>query len=274
MLKDSSRLYQLTNIDYIIPALGGRLGNNLFMIAHAYAKGLEYNKQVVVYKPHVQYHGNDYSKNIFRGIQFIDKFDNSGVHNSPIPSDTTHTIYSGYYQSETYFEKFSENIKSLFGAPIDFIDRIKTELPFIFNKRVTVINVRRGDYLHSPNYHPTVTPEYLNKASELVPNTEMYLIASDDIPWCKENLHFPNSVYLEGYESHEQLWVLSLCHNFIISNSSFSWWAAYLCRTADKIVIAPETWFGPEHKANWDSMYCKGWIRVPTYFSNGFILPK
>jgi ABC-type long-subunit fatty acid transport system fused permease/ATPase subunit len=31
--------------DYIMPLLGGRLGNNLFMIAHAYAKGLEYNKQ-------------------------------------------------------------------------------------------------------------------------------------------------------------------------------------------------------------------------------------
>ena len=35
------------------------------MIAHAYAKGLEYNKQVVIAKNQLVYEGNDYSQNIF-----------------------------------------------------------------------------------------------------------------------------------------------------------------------------------------------------------------
>jgi hypothetical protein len=65
-----------------------------------------------------------------------------------------------------------------------------------------------------------------------------------------------------------------MCHNFVISNSSFSWWAAYLSKAVNKIVIAPETWFGPEYKNSWKDMYCKGWIVLPTYFNNGFILPK
>jgi len=272
MLNASLKLHQLVNKDYIIPAIGGRLGNNLFMIAHAYAKGLEYNKQVVVYKPHVQYHGNDYSQNIFRGVEFIDVYDDSGVHNPPKPVDDKHTLYMGYYQSEKYFERYSENIKSLFGPPLDFVKRIKTELPFIFNKRVTVINVRRGDYLYSPNFHPVVTPEYINEAIKLVP-AEQYLIASDDLDWCKENIKL-DAIYLEGYAPHEQLWILSMCHYFIISNSSFSWWAAYLSRAIDKIVIAPETWFGPEYKGSWENIYCKNWIILPTYFNNGLILPK
>jgi hypothetical protein len=260
--------------DYIMPLIGGRLGNNLFMIAHALTKGLDYNKQVVIYRPHVIYHDNDYSKNIFRGLEFVDTYIDNRNYNLEIPSDDTPTFYIGYYQSETYFEKYSEIIKTLFGPPIDFIQRIQQELPFIFNRNVTVINVRRGDYLHSPNYHPVITPEYIYKAIEQIPNTDIFLIASDDIEWCKQNIHLPNMMFLEGYKPEEQLWILSMCQNFILSNSSFSWWAAYLCRNTDKKVIAPETWFGPEFLGNYDNMYCKDWIKLPTYFNNGLILPK
>lgn len=244
------------------------------MIAHAYAKGLEFNKQVVVAKPQLAYEGNDYSTNICSKLEFVDSFDDNKNCNLPVPSDDKHTIYFGYYQSEIYFEKYSENIKSLFGAPLEFIQRIKNEIPVIFEKKVTVINVRRGDYLIYSDYHPVLSAEYIHKAVHLIPNTDHYLIASDDIEWCKKNIQLQNVTYLEGYKSHEQLWVLSLCHNFIISNSSFSWWAAYLSRNKNKIVIAPETWFGPRHVGDWQDMYCKGWFVMPSYYSNGYILPK
>jgi hypothetical protein len=262
----------MLNKDYIIPALGGRLGNNMFMIAHAYIKALTYNKQMVIAKDQLVYEGNDYSQNIFNKFEFIEKFQDNGNCNPSVPSNNEYTVYAGYYQSEKYFEKYSENIKSMFGAPLEFINKIRTEIPVIFNTEVTVINVRRGDYLYYPNYHPTVSPEYIAKALTLVPSKQ-YLIASDDIPWCKKYLNIPNAIYLEGWKSHEQLWIMSMCHHYIISNSSFSWWAAYLSRHPNKIVIAPETWFGPEAPQDWKYMYCKGWTILPTYFDNGLIKP-
>lgn len=249
-------------MEYITCHIGGRLGNNMFMIAHAYARALDENKPFVVYKDYLLYGDDNYPDNIFRKIDLVKEL------------DPTQRAYTGYFQSESYFEKYSENVKSLFSYPLDFEDRIRRELSFIFEGDTTVVNVRRGDYLHSPNYHPVVTPEYIYKAIELIPNTKTYLIASDDIPWCKANLQLPNCIYLEGYKSYEQLWILSMCHNFVISNSSFSWWAAYLSRNPNKIVVAPETWFGPEYHQEWDSMYCKDWIKLPTYFNNGLILPK
>jgi len=249
-------------MEYITCHIGGRLGNNMFMIAHAYARALDENKRFVVCKDYLTYGSDDYPANIFRKIDLVEKL------------DTNQRAYVGYFQSESYFDKYSENVKSLFSYPLEFEKRIRKELPFIFNGDVTVINVRRGDYLHSPNYHPVVTPEYIYKAIELIPNTRHYLIASDDIEWCKQNIELPNSIYLEGYKSYEQLWILSMCQSFVISNSSFSWWAAYLSRHSQKIVVAPETWFGPEYPHEWDSMYCKDWIKLPTYFQNGLIIPK
>lgn len=265
----------MLSVDYVMPLLAGRLGNNLFMIAHAYAKGLEFNKQVVVCRSQLIHEGIDYSTNICSKLEFVDEINDNRNYNLEVPSNDKHTLYSGYYQNEECFNKYSEAVKSLFGPPIDFINRIHTEIPVIFQKKVTVINVRRGDYLIYSDYHPVMGVDYIQQAIKLIPNTEHYLIASDDIEWCKQHLSLGDNVtFLEGYKSHEQLWVLSMCPNFIISNSSFSWWAAYLSRHTDKVVIAPETWFGPRHTASWQSMYCKDWIVMPSYYSNGLILPK
>lgn len=254
----------MINKDFIMPSLAGRLGNNLFMIAHAYARALDQNRQLIVPAKQVG-HMDDFVDNIFRKLDlYID-------HPNEVKNEEA-TVYGGYFQSESHFEKYSEAVKSLFSPTKEFIDRIRTEIPVIFNTEVTVINVRRGDYLHYPTYHPVVSPEYIHKALTLVPSNQ-YIVASDDIPWCKEHLNIPNAIYLEGWKVHEQLWIMAMCHHFIISNSSFSWWAAYLSRHSEKIVIAPETWFGPEGPATWEDMYCKDWKVLPTYFDNGLIKP-
>jgi hypothetical protein len=146
----------------------------MFMVAHAYVQGLNYNKQMVIAKDQLVYEGNDYSQNVFSKFNFIEKFDDNQNCNPKIPSNDKHTIYVGYYQSEKHFERYSENIKSLFGPPLEFINRIRTEIPVIFNTEVTVINVRRGDYLHYPNYHPTVSPQYITKALTLVPSKQFH----------------------------------------------------------------------------------------------------
>lgn len=265
--------------DYVIPAIAGRIGNNLFMIANAYARALDWNKPLYVCKDQISYFNgvtqDKYSENIFRRIDFIDKFPEIHVNNPAIPSDSIPTVYSGYYQSEKFFSKYSEFIISMFGPTHEFIEEVRTKYQMLtHSNNITAINVRRGDYLHNPNYHPVITVEYILEALKRIPVSDYYFIASDDIAWCKENIHLNNMVFIEGYNSYEQLWLLSLCNNFVISNSSFSWWAAYLSRNPNKIVVAPATWFGPDHHADWEDTYCKNWIKLPTFFKDGKIFPK
>ena len=73
------------------------------------------------------------------------------------------------------------------------------------------------------------------------------IIFSDDIGWCKENLSDLNNdvVFVEGHRDYEDLFMMSYCDHNITSNSSFSWWRAWLNTNPLKIVVAPKNWFGP-----------------------------
>jgi len=268
--------------NYITCRLQGRTGNMMFEIAHAYAKALEFNRQFVV--PIAESSHNHLRSNLFRKIDFSiqnttqDPF--AHTVQAPFtfaelkPEDDRPTIFAGYYQSEKYFYKYTENIKDLFSPPLDFINKAILDFPFLKSSTVGAINVRRGDYLTMSKSHPVVSIEYINEAYKHLPECDYILVLSDDIPWCKENIKFPNVIFVEKYWDCEGVWLLSLCDHFIISNSTFSWWGAYLSRSEKKVVIAPETWFGPHINEDPKDIYCEGWIKLPTYYDDGFIKPK
>ena len=66
----------------------------------------------------------------------------------------------------------------------------------------------------------------------------------DDIKKVKEEFDFnDNEIFIEGCSALESLELLKMCDDFIISNSSFAWWGAYLSQNLHKTVIMPENWF-------------------------------
>jgi hypothetical protein len=59
------------------------------------------------------------------------------------------------------------------------------------------------------------------------------------------------------YSDVEEFSIMSQCSNHIISNSTFSWWAAWLGNNDNSIKIAPDVFFGNK------SIVPKSWIKVP-----------
>jgi len=159
---------------------------------------------------------------------------------------------SGFWQSEQYFADYSDTIRHEL--------TLTTPVPLAYRGVLEQIDacesvgliVRRGDYLGISNTQGICTLEYYRRALETI-NTKVpgcrVFVFSDDIPWCRENLDwqtdmvFVPSVTPERPEEH--LRILSRCQHFILANSSFAWWGAWLALRADKIVIGPQKWMHP-----------------------------
>ena len=96
------------------------------------------------------------------------------------------------------------------------------------------------------------TPSYYARAIKTMNesvNPELYVIFSDDIQWCKENIREMvgnrEVVFVDwnkGEQSFRDIQLMTLCKHNIIANSSFSWWGAWLNNHENKVVMAPEVW--------------------------------
>ena len=122
----------------------------------------------------------------------------------------------------------------------DFLD-LKNR--FVNCKSISV-HVRRGDYVGlnhacSINYFNSAIQYIMSK----VKNAEFFIF-SDDIDWCKTHLSFqsaPNFIDDKyDLEDYHELMLMKYCKHNVISNSSFSWWGAWLNENPNKIIIYPD----------------------------------
>jgi hypothetical protein len=178
----------------------------------------------------------------------------------------------GYFQCEKYFKDIREIILKQFTINQDISNYTKEIKNKIQNsKNSCSLHIRRGDFVNSTNIniHGACDIEYYKKAiqylEEKVENIN-YFIFSDDIEWVKENLAIKNAIYIDSKEKripHEDIYLMSLCKNNIIANSSFSWWGAWLNQNEKKMVIAPKRWFADDKlESQSKDIVCESWVKI------------
>jgi len=160
-------------------------------------------------------------------------------------------VLEGYWQSERYFKNIKSILQSDFKMLLTLNEKSNLLYHKIINSQSVMINVRRGDYLSLLDYHGIVDVNYVDAAISQVlkkAHTPVFYVFSDDIPWCRENLsHIPDvffvdeSYYTPNYDQY--FFLMQACKYFILANSSFSWWSAWLSNREGKHVIAPKRWF-------------------------------
>jgi hypothetical protein len=268
---------------FITSYLMGGLGNQMFQISKALSEGFENNIDVV-FRPYsyIPMHGNQptkYKDNIFRNLVF--KNINENLERISEPSWSYNKIdvmyyksveYYGYYQSSKNFNKHTEKIKSIFKPTDEFLEKIKKLYPQVFEENSTSLHVRRGDYLSISEILPVIDISYIDKSLELIGDATTIFIFSNDKEWVKDNLKYKNSIVVTELEDYEELWMMSLCQNNIMSNSSFSWWGSYLNNNENKKVFAPSIWFGPKGEKDYKDIYEEEWHVIKTYYNQGKIL--
>lgn len=180
----------------------------------------------------------------------------------PIIGDVA--IIDGFFQSEKYFKNHEKEIKKLFKPTKEIIKIINDKYSNILSGRTTSIHVRRGDYVRHPQHHPIQTLEYYQKGIELTKDkTDLYVVFSDDVEWCKKHFQGDNVTFIEKEKDYIEIYLMSMCDNNIIANSSFSWWGAWLNNNPDKIVVGPKRWFGPAYNHfNTNDIIPENWIKI------------
>ena len=169
--------------------------------------------------------------------------------------------FHGYFQSEKYFEHCKDAVRKEFTFKPHIVAEAEKFLEPYKDKHLVSIHIRRGDYVPQPNFHPVCSIEYYKEAMKLFDDVQ-FVVFSDDISWCKENFAFKNVVYSEN-TSGVDMCIMSKCHDNIIANSTFSWWASWLNDSPSKKIVAPKIWFGPFY-SHYDTsdLYQKNWILV------------
>ena len=157
-----------------------------------------------------------------------------------------HTDFKGYFQTEKYFEHCLDKVRETFIFKEEIRDRANQWIESYKQHNLVSLHVRRTDYVHLPNHHPLCTLDYYKAAIAEFPDAH-FIIFSDDIEWCKENLQIENATFADTGSDYVDLCVMSMCNHHIIANSSYSWWGAWLNPSETKRVIAPKIWFGPAY---------------------------
>jgi len=252
--------------------LGG-LGNQLFQIAagfsHASLIGSDFAINYDLGIGFGQGHNpKRYKNNIYSRIpetkrnQFV-PYEEPGFSFSPIPM-VDDLCLVGYYQSEKYFSNFKDEIKNLITFPKDTKKKINEKMRFSSKKKIG-IHIRLGDYNHENNrgvFADIDVKNYISNAMNFFNDDDVdFLIFSDDFVSLKSQFDVSIFKNLHNSDEIEDLYSLSQCDGVIISNSSFSWWGAWLGKKKYK-VITPNRWFGPKGPKNYQDIYKKDWIKI------------
>lgn len=164
---------------------------------------------------------------------------------------------NGWYQSEKYFD--NDLVKKQLTLKKELVDGIKEKYRETFSKKTILISIRRGDFVDNPVYFQVPIRYYILSLIEHFPDWKErnIVVTSDDIDYCK--LHFDcidNVYFADGLTAIEQLCLGSMCDDFIISNSTFSWWQAWLGEKKGSKIVRPLKNFDKEfEKKNNDKDY-------------------
>ena len=177
---------------------------------------------------------------------------------------------SGYWQDERNFRDAAAGLR----RELTFRDAPDPENAAMLDRirgaaNPVCVHVRRGDYLTGTEVLTACPPQYYVDAlawlGRRVPDAH-HFVFSDDPDWVRAHLPVPPTAatfvrHNTGVNDAEDLRLMSACRHFIIANSTFSWWGAWLATGTGKLVVAPRRWYAVPHP-NEGRIVPDAWVRL------------
>lgn len=188
----------------------------------------------------------------------------------PINNLVDYEYFDGYWQSWRYVDTVRDKLKFEFKPKKNISIKSSLWIEKLKKQNSVFVGIRKGDYSSSRKVqkkYGEFDSYYYERAMEyicgLVQNPIFYIF-SNDIEWVKRNMKFEKyNVYYRDIEDQvsdfEELIVISSCKHFIIANSTFHWWGAWLSNTSPKIIISPQKWFANGWQ---DDLIPPSWVKI------------
>jgi hypothetical protein len=267
----------------------GRLGNQMFIACAARKYARETGREYVglVYNDHSKKSREwDYPQEQFQSVMRNEKYmepaevqhyqrmtQGTYVSNG-LPADMPQRdiLLNDYFQDARCIDR--DEALRLFAPQRPVLTAIKKMYGDVSD--CVCVNVRRGDYIEHQRFgFRVLTAAEIQEMLDLYFPTDQYprvLFVSDDIPWCRQNFKGERFVFADKHTAADtsgiwkpliDLYLQTLCKGNIISNSSFSWWGAYLNKKAEK-VVCPWPWFNSPKKPAMTHLLPDEWIKHRT----------
>ena len=264
---------------------GWTIGNHFFQFATGYAYAKKTGRKLILPRHNLHpecefyrklYVYNDwyaswsrYVEDIPAGELAIYKEPHYSFSEIPVVPYNT-IVLAGYFQSPKYFASYKDEIKTLFKPTEEIKQACLNKWGHLMlgdNMDMVLVHARRTDYLKPQNIaiHNPLPPSYYHNAfaeiKKHVANPFFVLVSDDPSYWDSVTIPGPNTRINEA-NSAITLYFMTHFKNYIISNSTFAWWGAYLSTKREPLVIAPEKWFGPAGFQDYHDIYEPEWIKI------------
>ena len=178
------------------------------------------------------------------------------------------TIYfDGYWQSYKYFNGVEDLIRRNLSLSFAITPEIRQEAEMICSCNAVCIGIRRYEEVPERRRHNRLILglDYYLKAMDIIqsriPNPHFFIFTQDHM-WARHNFPLESSkiTLVNERDLHlgvlVDLWLMTLCKHYVISNSTLYWWGAWLSNNPAKLVVAPQDGWGGDDivPPNWISL--------------------
>ncbi len=253
--------------------LNGRLGNQLFQLALALRVSQNFKVEILLDDYLAKRQG--FERFLFKDLCVFDYFQycsglqsfaNRLQHNSGFrklyKSDNLflesecdeaklvfsqiYKSYTGFFQSPSLFPGKDILLKAFAVSDDCMCEPLLELLQMTEQAECLAVSVRRGDFLSHSALGVCSEEYYIDAINFARKKRKIHcvFVFSDDIPYCRKLFSYLDCqvIYVEGYTPAKSLYLMSKCQHFVIANSTFSWWGAWLSEYEEKIVIRPDPW--------------------------------
>jgi hypothetical protein len=193
---------------------------------------------------------------------------------SPLPPVPPNGLFmKGYFQSSKYFQTAKQELQRLMSPSPILQKEMRTNYAFLLaaTERIVVIHARRTDYLKNDwniAFHGPLSTDYYKEAIDeicKIVKKPYFLLCSDDPTYWFQTIPKlqtlqDNPIHILQEDDIHTMALLQMFQYFILANSSFSWWSAWLANA--KHCIVPKHWFGPKGPSYYEDIYEEHWQKI------------